>query len=205
VIELNGEQAGKVHLLQYASYAWDMVDGTTFAHVNVVYEDASVDTLDLVIGANTAEWAFDRAEVKAVLQHTPISAAYSFWTDIHSVEYYYGHVFYAGIDTQAKPIDRIELLLDNQAISSGQDTWGKIDVAAITLQRVPDGGSTLALGGLAAAGLAILSARLKRQGQQRSRSGNGPWFSRRRGDRASPLRRLCYSEQGLTTSPNCVA
>jgi hypothetical protein len=139
-INLTGYVVDKVHILQYCSYADNVPDGVVVGHINLCYMDGALTTLDLIIGVNTAEWAYDRPELQPYLQHTKITPAYSFWTNIDSSYYYWGHMFYVMIDTELKPISYIQLILDPKSYT-GQKyygysyaEWFKIDIAAITLE-----------------------------------------------------------------------
>jgi len=138
--DMTGYVANKIHILQYSSYADHVPDDVIVGQVNVYYEDGTSSTSDLMLGKNTAEWAFDRPEIQLYLQHSKIPSAYSFWTDIDSGNYYWGHIFYLEIDTEQKPLDRLELFLDARSYTGQQyygyspADWFKIDVAAITLE-----------------------------------------------------------------------
>ena len=120
-------------------------------HVSVHYADSSSNTLDLVIGVNTAEWAYDRPEAQPYLQHTKITPAYSLLTNAESRSYYWGHEFYVSMWLIPKPLSYLELTLD-PASYTGQQYYGysradtfAVVVSAITLESevVPAPGALL--------------------------------------------------------------
>jgi len=133
----------KIHIIEWACFADNVPDGVVVGHVNVYYIDGTSDTLDLVMGVNIAEWAYDRPEVQPFLQHTKILPAYSFWTNQDSDFYYWGHHFYVSIDTQDKPLDYLEYVLDPSSYTGQQyygysyADWFGIAIHAITLQMPP--------------------------------------------------------------------
>jgi len=142
-IDLSGYTANKIHILEFANYADNVPDGVVVGHINVYYADDSLNTLDLVVGVNIAEWSYDRLEEQAYLQHTKIPPAYSFSTNQDSDYYYWGHYFYISIDTQKKPLQYLECILD-PASYTGQQYYGYapadcfgIVIPAITLQAPP--------------------------------------------------------------------
>ncbi len=155
----------RIHIIESASYADNVPDGVTVGHINVHYADCSSDTLDLVMGVNIAEWAYDRPECQPYLQHTKIPPAYSWWTNQNSwdpSDFYWAHNFYVSIDTKPKPLDYLEVVLDPKSYTGQQyygygpaDCFG-IQINAITLEVVPEPATLLLLG---FGGLALLRKR----------------------------------------------
>lgn len=137
---LSGYIAEKVHLIELAAWADNVPDGVVVGYVNVYYADNALTTLDLVIGENIAEWAYDRPELQPYLQHTKIPPAYSFWEDTDSA--YWGHNFYVSIDTEEKPLSYLELVLDPASYTGQQwygyapADWFGISINAITLEAL---------------------------------------------------------------------
>jgi len=142
-ISLTGYTADKIHIIQHASYADNVPDGVTVGHINIYYKDGTLDTLDLIMGINIAEWAYDRPELQPYLQHTKIPPAYSFWTNIDSAYYYWGHYFYVFIDVEEKPLDYLQLVLDPASYTNqtyygyASPTWFAIAIDAITIETPP--------------------------------------------------------------------
>ena len=111
-IDLTGHTANKIHIMQLGTYATNIPNGVVLGKINVFYKDGTSESLDLITGINTAEWAYDRPENQCCLAHTKITPAYSFWTNQDSDFYYWAHHFYVSIDTKNKPLDYLELFLD---------------------------------------------------------------------------------------------
>jgi hypothetical protein len=139
-IDLSGYTTEKIHIIEFAAWADNVPDGVVVGHIKVHYADGSSETLDLVVGVNIAEWAYDRPEIQPYLQHTKVPPAYSDWTNSDSAYYYWGHNFYVQITTQEKPLDSLELIL-NPISYTGQTyygyasaDWFGIGISAITLQ-----------------------------------------------------------------------
>ena len=151
-IDLSGYTANKIHIIEHAYNAVDIPNGTLVGKVQVFYKDGSSDSIDLIMGVNIAEWAYDRIENQCCLAHTKISPAYSWWTNQGSKDYYWGHRFYFSINTQNKPLDYLKLFLDPDPTSYfgirvcpescgdvpgnwvGGVDWFGIAIQAITLQ-----------------------------------------------------------------------
>jgi predicted transglutaminase-like cysteine proteinase len=128
-INLNGKRAKAVHLLDKAGYAISIPNDVRAGRVDVYYSDGTSDSLDLVMGGNIAEWAYDRPANQADLGHTKVTPAFS-WPDTTGGQEYNGHLFYAHLDTNPeKTLDRIDLALDPSAGPM------QIEVKAITLEE----------------------------------------------------------------------
>jgi len=106
---LNGYTAAKINFLDHAGNAASTPNGYNAGRIVVYYQDGTSDSVDLIIGVNIAEWAYDRPEVQSVLAHSKIASAYSYPTNYGSAYTYNAHFFYTSINTASKPIDRIEL------------------------------------------------------------------------------------------------
>lgn len=116
--DLSGYTADKVHIIEHAGWATSVPNGVTVGNINVFYEDGTSDSIDLITGTNIAEWAYDRPEVQCCLAHDKLPPAYSWWTNLGSSSYYWGHSFYVSIDTQERPLDYFELVLDPASYTS---------------------------------------------------------------------------------------
>lgn len=128
-IDLEGKNARAVHVLEFAGWSTGLPDNVKVGHINVWYEDESHETVDLIMGVNIAEWAYDRAEIQSDLRHSKVAAAYSWPSTAGSAYEYQGHYFYAKVDTDpSKPLERLELVLEpiEQKI--------QIEIRAITLE-----------------------------------------------------------------------
>ena len=139
--DLSGYSAGAIHILERAGWGLNVPDNVIVGNITVYYQDGTSTAADLISGVNIAEWAYDRKENAKCLKHAKILPAYSWPTTVDTAEEYYGHVFYAKIDTQpGKPLDRLELRLDPgiSAYTTGgectPDGWYAILIHAITLE-----------------------------------------------------------------------
>jgi len=129
-ISLQGKTARAVHVLEFAGWSTGLSDNTLVGHINVWYEDGTVETTDLVMGVNIAEWAYDRPEIQSQLRHSKVTPAYSWPSTTSSSSGYEGHYFYAKVDTDpSKPLDRLELALDSD------EPQLQIEIRAITLEE----------------------------------------------------------------------
>jgi hypothetical protein len=122
---LEGHTATKIHFIDHAEGATPITDGTVVGKIVVYYQDGTSDRIELIMGENIAEWAYDRHELQSSLAHKKILPAYSFPTNFDSAHNYDAHLFYSSIDTASKPIDRIEL-------QNTDSIW--LDIDAITLE-----------------------------------------------------------------------
>ena len=66
-----------IHILQTCFYATSAPDGAIVGQLIAWYTDGTQDSSDLIIGINTAEWAYDRPENQTYLNHTKVPPAYS--------------------------------------------------------------------------------------------------------------------------------
>ncbi|MFA5266868.1 MAG: hypothetical protein WC379_02775 [Methanoregula sp.] len=127
-ILMDNYTATKVHFLDQAERATGSPNGYNAGKILVYYQDGTSDSVDLIIGKNIAEWAYDRPEVQSQLTHSKITPAYSYQSKYDSAYTYRAHLFYSSIDTAPKPIDRIELR--NTATGNALD----LGIQAITLE-----------------------------------------------------------------------
>jgi len=127
-ILMDNYTATKVHFLDQAERATGSPNGYHAGKIVIHYQDGTSDSVDLIIGKNIAEWAYDRPEVQSQLTHSKITPAYSYQSKYDSANTYSAHLFYSSIDTAPKPIDRIELR--NTATGNTLD----LGIQAITLE-----------------------------------------------------------------------
>ncbi|MBU1752240.1 PEGA domain-containing protein, partial [bacterium] len=141
-INLSGYTVDKIHIIECGAFADNVPNGVVVGQIKVHYADGSSTTLNLIMGVNIAEWSYDRPEGQPYLQHTKISPTYSWWTSCDSNSNYWGHGFHVLIDTEEKPLDYLELILDPRSYTNQQSygytaaDWFKIDIIAVTLQTV---------------------------------------------------------------------
>lgn len=145
-IDLSGYIANRIHLLEAAAFATNVPNGVTVGTIRVYYDDGGFDDIELTMGQNIAEWAYDRPENQCCLAHNKVTPAYSDLTNIDSQYDYLEHLFYVYIDTQDKPLDYLELSLHEASYTGqpdcpqacvyyhGLENWFAISIDAITLE-----------------------------------------------------------------------
>jgi len=116
-IRLPGTMANRIHIIATSGYAANVPNGVVAGHIVILYGDGTSEKLDLIVGENTAEWAYDRKELQCCIRHARVSPAYSWRTDLDSESHYWGHSYYVSIDLEPKPLDSLQLLLDAGASS----------------------------------------------------------------------------------------
>lgn len=116
------------HFLLYSAFSLNVSTGVSVATLTIYYEDGDSKSLDLIEGVNIAEWAYDRPEAQPYLMHDKVPPIYSWLTHLDSEYWYEGHLFYASMDLELRPLDRIELVLNHQP-----DEWFAARIAGITL------------------------------------------------------------------------
>jgi hypothetical protein len=125
VLDLAGFSASAIHLLEFAGNSLSVPNDIRVGLINVYYKDGTYESLDLKIGVNIAEWAYDRPEVQNDLRHSKVKPAYSWSTTLDSTSQYSGHEFYVKVDTDRnKPLDYLELIID----PNGQSYNPRLDV-----------------------------------------------------------------------------
>lgn len=140
--DLSGYTADNIHIIQHSGYADNVPDNIVAGHINVYYKDGSSEALDLIMGQNTAEWSYDSPNIQRCLRHTKIPPAYTYWARDRFGDYP-GHRFYISIDTELKPLDYLELILDSDPYTNQQfygcspADWFAIDISAVTLEIIP--------------------------------------------------------------------
>jgi len=111
-IRLPGTTANRIHVIETSGYAANVPNGVVAGHIVVLYEDGTSEKLDLIVGENTAEWAYGRKELQCCIRHAGVSPAYSWWTDMDSDDGYWGHSYYVSIDLEPKRLDSLQLILE---------------------------------------------------------------------------------------------
>lgn len=105
--------ATKIHFINTSAWVLGFPNNVDVAQITVCYRDDPNDCeepLKLTIGVNTAEWAYALPGNDEWLGHTPPESAWveEFYDDDGNGPYY-GHHFYAVVDTDPlKVLDRIE-------------------------------------------------------------------------------------------------
>jgi hypothetical protein len=141
-LTISGYIAKRIYLFQNSAWANNTANGQKAATVRIYYKDGTHEDFELLMGINTAEWAYDRPESQPIM-HSMIDPAYSWLTNIDSKFYYYGHYYCASFDTQEKLLDRI-VLIRGPASGFPYGSVG-VNIVAITIEgwSANDGSITL--------------------------------------------------------------
>lgn len=59
----------RITLVSHSGLSTDLSQGTEIAHVSLIQSSGQVTTYPIRVGIETAEWAYDRGDVRAVIQH----------------------------------------------------------------------------------------------------------------------------------------
>jgi hypothetical protein len=136
---LSGYSGNAIHILEFSSNSVSMPNNTLVGSIVAFYKDGSKTSKNLISGVNIAEWAYDREEINASINHNKISAAYSWNSSRDSSAQYQGHLFYVKLDIDPnKSLDRLELRILPTAYQypSANKRFG-IGIKAITLEMIP--------------------------------------------------------------------
>jgi hypothetical protein len=127
--DVSGIVANRVAFSVAASWSDNFPPGATLGWFEVVFQDGtrygSNASTGIKIQDNVAEWAYDRPMLQGCLRHdgSVVKKTYDFWTNVDegSGQYYWGHGFYAAFDIPEKPISRIELVANIEAMGQKWD------------------------------------------------------------------------------------
>ncbi len=86
--------SGVVLDTQLSNAVW-LQDGAAVAAVDVVFESGEIETFILEAGRDTAEWAYDRPDVRARAAHSRGPVAYSYLVDSSGAASFPGHTYRA--------------------------------------------------------------------------------------------------------------
>jgi len=130
----------RIHVLQNAAYAIAVPEGSVAGYIVASYSDGTCSRFPLVVGQNTAEWAWDRVENQGCLDHTRPDPAFSWRTSIDSAFEYDAHLFLASFPLSDKPLVGIEIAIEQECCDSRQTcgdeftTWFALFTSAVTLE-----------------------------------------------------------------------
>lgn len=142
--------AKTLHIIQYCAWADNVPDGVPAGHITVYYQDGSTSNLSLIVGENTAEWAYDHpgGQAAGCLQHSRVEPAYSSPPDDPVYEYD-GHLYYVWIPLRPVPLDRIELAIDPASYAQNtycsQGDWFGVTINGLTIEYHPSIPATMAI------------------------------------------------------------
>lgn len=141
--ELGLQYVERVYLAQACAWAPDLVNGEQIATLTAQYEEGGTPTvLDFIMGANTAEWSYERPEHETDIggvPHNLVSILYSSPTTIDSAFEYDGHMFWTimDLDTSRTLASLTLTIVDPAALSrhpaNPVPTWAGMSIVGVTL------------------------------------------------------------------------
>jgi hypothetical protein len=131
-IPLTGITAKKAHFLVFAGCSPD-VPNRHVGTITMLYKDGTTNQLELTMGTNVAEWAYDRPELQGHILHSKVPSGYDFSTTAGSNYQYNGHFFYVSIDLQEKELTSMALSMDSDMHQQG-DRYFDLNIAGMTLE-----------------------------------------------------------------------
>jgi hypothetical protein len=133
VLSLGGISANAIHILEFAANSLSIPNNVQIGVIRAYYMDGTYEQLDLKMGFNIAEWAYDRPEAQKDLKHNKAIPAYSWPTALDSAAQYCGHGFYVKMITnRITPLDHIELILCRDLQNNASPPC--IAIKAVTLE-----------------------------------------------------------------------
>ena len=129
--------AKAIHFIQTSAWALEFPDGAVIGEITVCYKDSTCEPpLQLIIGVNTDEWAYDRPGNQEFLNHTTVEPAYSEWTiDEFDTIPFLAHSFYVSVKTDSKKIlGTITLDLADLETEYPDNPNGGVAIQAITVE-----------------------------------------------------------------------
>jgi len=134
----------QLYLALHSAFVPDVADGTTIATLTATYAGGSTTTLDLVLGGNTAEWSYERAEHVAAfggVQHASAPVLYSFTSSVDSTSEYTGYIYGTSLDLiSTRTLSRLTLSMASpatyasaRAANAPAPTWAAQAIIGITL------------------------------------------------------------------------
>ena len=111
-------EADHVALLTNLSFAEDVADNTPIARLRLRAWDGRTFDFVLRAGVDTADWAYDRADIKSRIKHKRAVVATSY--DVGAAEKYQGHTYLTSFALPERvTIESGELALESQSKDSG--------------------------------------------------------------------------------------
>ncbi len=113
-VEIPPTSVSKILVGSSLAQSVDLMDGTPVAQISLVTQDGNTRNLLLRAGQDTAEWAYERSDVRRAIKHSmpPIATTYPA-SSAFPVQIHPGHTFLAQYDVaeQAKPISVISIYM----------------------------------------------------------------------------------------------
>ncbi|MHC9543253.1 MAG: FlgD immunoglobulin-like domain containing protein [Vulcanimicrobiota bacterium] len=135
-LPLSGISAKKAHFIVFAGCSTDVPD----RHVGTItmsYADGTTNQLELTMGTNIAEWAYDRPELQGHILHSKVPSGYDRTTSQDSNYEYTAHFYYVSIDLQPTELTSMALSMDSDMHQQG-DGYFDLIIMSMTLEIVSD-------------------------------------------------------------------
>ena len=139
-LALGGQVAQRVHLMALTAYSLETPHGVNVATIHVVYDDGTRETQELVQGVHVAEWSYANPAYGRRLAHDRVAPAYDWLEQDPEAGGYPGYAFYVVLETQQRPIDRLELHLNEEALIATPGGNFVLMVNAVTLELAQEAG-----------------------------------------------------------------
>ena len=134
---LGGQVTRAVHLLALTAFSLETPHGTPAGIVSAVYEDGGREALQLFEGIDVAEWSYGNPLYGFRLAHERVPPAFIWTYDDPEAGEHPAYAFYAMIETEARPLDRLELELNVEALEETPGGNFALMVSAVTLELAP--------------------------------------------------------------------
>jgi hypothetical protein len=134
---LGGQVTRAVHLMALTAFSLETPHGTPAGIVSAVYEDGGREVLQLFEGVDVAEWSYENPLYGFRLAHERVPPAFIWAHDDPEAGEHPGYAFYTMIETEARPLDRLELELNVEAIEETPGGNFALMVSAVTLELAP--------------------------------------------------------------------
>jgi hypothetical protein len=133
-LPLSGQVIQRVHFMALTAYSLQTPFGTPVGAMHAVYEDGERETLELFEGVDVAEWSYAHPGYGRRLAHARVPPAYDWTHDDPEAGEYPGYTFYGVIETEPRPLDRLELHLNDEAVESTPGNNFVLMINAVTLE-----------------------------------------------------------------------
>ncbi len=134
---LGGQVTQAVHLMALTAFSLETPHGTPAGIVSAVYEDGRREVLQLFEGVDVAEWSYANPLYGFRLAHEPVPPAFMWAYDDPEAGEHPAYAFHVMIETDPRPLDRLELELNVEAFEETPGGNFALMVSAVTLELAP--------------------------------------------------------------------
>ncbi len=133
-LPLAGQVTRAVHFMALTGYSLETPHGMPVGTVHAVYQDGGREILDLFEGVDVAEWSYRHPIYGFRLAHGPVPPAYEWTHEDPEVGEHPGYAFYGVLETDPRPLDRLELHLNDEAVEATPGGNFVLMINAVTLE-----------------------------------------------------------------------